>query len=293
MASIQDQVTLRTGVANWLNRSDLTDAQIDDFISIGEARIYDELRVPTLETLNGFSVVAANSSITIPSGFLEVIELKYVQSGTCSVAPSTNTTRALCEAASGTWTDSDKDDDIVLRRIDSRAFNNNKVKNAYTRELGNFLLTDKNGEQSAAGEYTLKFYKADDAIGTYSSTATAATALVAGKYYTIATVGTTNFNAYTDGATHANTAGVIFKASGAGAGTGTAYIETIPWILGTEFETILYAACEVGSSFLGDIEMGQKFNDLASRKIMSLNEKEKRADLKGGIFTHHFSSSAI
>ena len=291
--AIIDQVTLRTGVADWLNRSDLTDAQIDDFVSIGEAKIYDELRVPTLEALNGFSVVAGNSSITIPEGLLEVIELKYVQGGTCSVAPSTNTTRALCEAASGTWTDSDKDDDVVLSRVDSKVFGNNRMKHAYTRELGNFLLTDSAGEQSAAGEYTLKYYKADDPVGTYSSTATAATALVAGKYYTIATVGTTNFNAYTDGATHANTAGVIFKASGAGTGTGTAYIETIPWILGTEFETILYAACEAGSSFLGDIEMGQKFNDLASRKIMSLNEKEKRADLKGGIFTHHFSSSAI
>ncbi len=290
MASIQDQVTLRTGVADWLNRSDLTDAQIDDFISIGEARIYDELRVPILETLNGFSVVAANSSITIPSGFLEVIELKYVQSGTCSVAPSTNTTRALCEAASGTWTDSDKDDDVVLSRIDSKVFGNNRMKHAYTRELGNFLLTDSAGEQSAAGEYTLKYYKADDPVGTYSSTATTAGSFVVGKYYTILTVGNTSFTGI--GAS-ANTVGVVFKATGVGSGTGTAYIETIPWILGTEFETILYAACEAGSSFLGDIEMEQKFNDLASRKIMSLNEKEKRADLKGGIFTHHFSSSAI
>jgi len=290
MASIQDQVTLRTGVADWLNRSDLTDAQIDDFISIGEARIYDELRVPTLETLNGFSVVAANSSITIPSGFLEVIELKYVQSGTCSVAPSTNTTRALCEAASGTWTDSDKDDDIVLKRIDSRAFNNNKVKNAYTRELGNFLLTDKNGEQSAAGEYTLKFYKADDAIGTYSSTATTAGSFVVGKYYTILTVGNTSFTGI--GAS-ANTVGVIFKATGVGSGTGTAYIETIPWILGTEFESILYAACAVGSTFLGDVEMEQKFNELTNNKINALNQKELRASMKGGSFSAQFSTPLL
>jgi len=291
--AIIDQVTLRTGVADWLNRSDLTDAQIDDFVSIGETKIYDELRVPTLEALNGFSVVAGNSSITIPEGLLEVIELKYVQGGTCSVEPSTNTTRALCEAASGTWTDSDKDDDVVLSRIDSKVFGNNRMKHAYTRELGNFLLTDSAGEQSAAGEYTLKYYKADDPVGTYSSTATAATALVAGKYYTIATVGTTNFNSYTDGATHANTAGVIFKASGAGTGTGTAYIETIPWILGTEFESILYAACAVGSTFLGDVEMEQKFNELTNNKINALNQKELRASMKGGSFSAQFSTPLL
>jgi len=288
--AIIDQVTLRTGVADWLNRSDLTDAQIDDFVSIGEAKIYDELRVPTLEALNGFSVVAANSSITIPEGLLEVIELKYVQGGTCSVVPATNTTRALCEAASGTWTDSDKDDDIVLSRVDSKVFGNNRMKHAYTRELGNFLLTDSAGEQSAAGEYTLKYYKADDPVGTYSSTATTAGSFVVGKYYTILTVGNTSFTGI--GAS-ANTVGVIFKATGVGSGTGTAYIETIPWILGTEFESILYAACTVGSTFLGDVEMEQKFNELTNNKINALNQKELRASMKGGSFSAQFSTPLL
>jgi len=291
--AIIDQVTLRTGVADWLNRSDLTDAQLDDFISIGETKLYDELRVPTLEALNGFSVVAGNSSITIPEGLLEPIELKYVQGGTCSVAPSTNTTRALCTAASGTWTDSDKDDDVILSRVDSKVFSNNRMKHAYTRELGNYLLTDNVGDQSAAGEYTLKYYKADDPVGTYSSTATAATALVAGKYYTIATVGTTNFNAFTDGATHANTAGVIFKASGVGTGSGTAYVETIPWILGTEFEVILFASCAVGAIFLGDVEMEQKFNELSNNKVNALNQKEVKASMKGGSFSAQFSTPLL
>ena len=50
MASIQDQVTLRSGIASWLNRSDLTDTELDQFIEIAEARLYEELRVPTLET---------------------------------------------------------------------------------------------------------------------------------------------------------------------------------------------------------------------------------------------------
>jgi hypothetical protein len=288
--AIIDQVTLRTGVADWLNRSDLTDAQLDDFISIGETKLYDELRVPTLEALNGFSVVAGNSSITIPEGLLEPIELKYVQSGTCSVAPSTNTTRALCTAASGTWTDSDKDDDVVLSRVDSKVFGNNKMKHAYTRELGNYLLTDSVGNQSAAGEYTLKYYKADDPVGTYSSTATTAGAFVVGKYYTILTVGNTNFIG--DGAS-ANTVGVIFKATSAGSGTGTANVETIPWILGTEFESILYAACAVGATFLGDVEMEQKFSELTNNKVNALNQKELRASLKGGSFSSQFSTPLL
>ena len=288
--AIIDQVTLRTGVADWLNRSDLTDAQLDDFISIGEARLYEELRVPPLEALNGFSVVAANSSITIPEGLIEPIELKYVQGGTCSVAPSTNTTRALCTAASGTWTDSDKDDDVILSRVDSKVFSNNKMKHAYTRELGNYLLTDSVGDQSAAGEFTLKYYKADDPVGTYSSTATTAGAFVVGKYYTILTLGDTNFVG--DGAS-ANTVGVIFKATNAGSGTGTANVEVIPWILGTEFETILYAACTVGATFLGDVEMEQKFNELTTNKVNSLNQKELRASLKGGSFSAQFSTPLL
>ena len=288
--AIIDQVTLRTGVADWLNRSDLTDSQLDDFISIGEARLYEDLRIPTLETLNGFSVVAGNSSITIPEGLIEPIELKYVQSGTCSVAPSTNTTRALCTAASGTWTDSDKDDDVVLSRVDSKVFGNNKMKHAYTRELGNYLLTDSVGDQSAAGEYTLKYYKADDPVGTYSSTATTAGDFVVGKYYTILTLGDTNFVG--DGAS-ANTVGVIFKATNAGSGTGTANVEVIPWILGTEFESILYAACAVGATFLGDVEMEQKFNELTVNKVNALNQKELRASMKGGSFSAQFSTPLL
>ena len=107
MATIIDQVTLRTGVADWLNRSDLTDAQIDDFVAIGEARIYEDLRVPTLEISQGFSVTATNSSIIVPEGFLEMIELKKDDA-------------------------SDKDEDVVLSRVDSKVFNNNKIKHAYT-----------------------------------------------------------------------------------------------------------------------------------------------------------------
>jgi len=164
------------------------------------------------------------------------------------------------------------------------------MKHAYTRELGNYLLTDSEGKQSAAGEYTLKYYKADDPIGTYSSTATTAGTFVVGKYYTILTLGNTNFVG--DGAA-SNTVGVIFKATNAGSGTGTANVEVIPWILGTEFESILYAACAVGATFLGDVEMEQKFNELTVNKVNALNQKELRASMKGGSFSAQFSTPLL
>ena len=109
MATIIDQVTLRTGVADWLNRSDLTDAQIDDFVSIAEAQIYEELRVPPLEVVQSFSVTSTNSSIIIPAGLIEIIELKLDKA--------------------------DKDDDIVYSRIDSKTFSNHRVAHSYTRSF--------------------------------------------------------------------------------------------------------------------------------------------------------------
>ena len=264
MATIIDQVTLRTGVADWLNRSDLTDNQIDDFVAIGEARLYEELRVPPLEVVQSFSVTSTNSSIIIPAGFIEIIELKLDKT--------------------------DKDDDVILSRVDSKTFSNNNISHAYTRQAGNFLLTDKDGNQEASGTYTMTYYRAEDSIGTYSTTTTTAGSFVVGKYYKIASAGNTTFTGI--GAAN-NNVGTIFKATGAGSGTGTAYVEVIPWILGTEFETILFASAAVGSSFLGDNEMEQKFNELTANKISALNQKEIRASMKGSAFSAQFSTPLL
>lgn len=239
MAAINNQATLRTAVADWLNRNDLSDTLIDSFVEIGEARIYEELRVPTLEALAGFTVT--ESHITLPSGFNELIELRKVGSGSCTISPEIYTNRSSCASIGGIWSDSDRDDDISLRRLDGHTFHNNKIANAFTREIGSLLLTDSQGNRSAKGEYALKYYRSDDAVGTIDK----------------------------DGN------------------------EIVPWILGTEYELVLFAALAAGSIYLGDLEAQQKFDELTARKVMSLNEKTKKADLKGGIFTANFSSSII
>ena len=240
--AITNQATLRTAIADWLNRGDLTNAQIDLFIEMAEAKVYEELRVPPLEALEGFSVAANNSSITIPSGFLELIELRHVQEGSCSVAPTTNTTRALCSAASGSWTDGDKNDDISMRRIDGKVFHNNKVTNAFTRELTSFLLTDSQGEQKASGEYVLKYHKAADPIGTT---------------------------------------------------TGSPAVEVVPWILSSEYETVLYSALAIGSSFLGNAEDEMRYYQMFVDKIGTLNNKAKTAELQGGVFSQMFDADGL
>ena len=90
-----------------------------------------------------------------------------------------------------------------------------------------------------------------------------------------------------------NNVGTIFAATGVGSGTGTAFIEKVPWILGTEFEATLYATCQVASIYLGDVEMEAKFDALTQRKLDALNQKEIRASMKGSAFSAQFSTPLL
>lgn len=60
---------LKTAVASWLNRSDLT-SQIPDFITLGENRIYRELRIRAMET--SLSTAISSGVIAVPNDYIEL-----------------------------------------------------------------------------------------------------------------------------------------------------------------------------------------------------------------------------
>jgi hypothetical protein len=67
--SISTYADLRTSVANWLKRSDMTD-MIPDLIMLGEKRIYRELRIKCMET--ALSDTISGGVIAVPSDYLEL-----------------------------------------------------------------------------------------------------------------------------------------------------------------------------------------------------------------------------
>lgn len=71
MAAITSWATLKTEVAAWLHRANLTD-EIPGFIQFGELRIYRDLRIKQMETALSESIAAG--VVAVPSGY---VELKY------------------------------------------------------------------------------------------------------------------------------------------------------------------------------------------------------------------------
>ncbi len=66
---------LKTSIANYLNRDDLT-SFIPDFIALAESRMNNELRVREMETIDtSITTSAGTQAYTLPTGF---IEAKYV-----------------------------------------------------------------------------------------------------------------------------------------------------------------------------------------------------------------------
>ena len=61
---------LKTGIANWLNRTDLTDEIADDFIKLTEADFNAKLRIRQMEQID--SITIDSETETVPTGFIGV-----------------------------------------------------------------------------------------------------------------------------------------------------------------------------------------------------------------------------
>lgn len=132
--AITNQQTLRDTIADWLNRGDLSDPQIDSFISAGEGKIYDFLRIPPMESKVEVTL-SSTVSLYIPSDFIEAIDLRKVE--------GVNKYK-------------------ILSRTDPRnIFDNTKPSypNSFVRELDEFIITGDTGEIVSSGTYQLKYYR--------------------------------------------------------------------------------------------------------------------------------------
>lgn len=74
--SITTYTELKAAVADWLNRDDISDARLGDFISFGENRIFHELRVPTMERVVLLDTDSTGKAY-IPSDFLEAKDVFF------------------------------------------------------------------------------------------------------------------------------------------------------------------------------------------------------------------------
>lgn len=70
--AITNFTNLKTTIANYLNRDDLT-SYIPDFITLAESRLNNELRVREMETIDtSTTTVSGTQSYDLPTGFIEV-----------------------------------------------------------------------------------------------------------------------------------------------------------------------------------------------------------------------------
>jgi len=98
--ALTNYTTLKTSIANWLNRSDLTDEIADDFIKLTEADFNSKLRVRKMVAKTSFTIDTETEAL--PTGFLQVRDI-YILNGNTKV-PLTYTTPSQMDSTVGTST---------------------------------------------------------------------------------------------------------------------------------------------------------------------------------------------
>lgn len=65
---------LKTSIANYLNRSDLTGV-IPDFITLAESKLNRNLRLRKMQTTTSLTTTSGTATLDLPTDFLEVVQL--------------------------------------------------------------------------------------------------------------------------------------------------------------------------------------------------------------------------
>ena len=68
--ALNTYAALKTAIANWLNRSDLSDEIADDFIKLTEADFNSKLRIRQMEQID--TITIDSETETVPTGFIGV-----------------------------------------------------------------------------------------------------------------------------------------------------------------------------------------------------------------------------
>lgn len=74
--SITTYSELKAALADWLNRDDISDDRLGDFVSFAENRIFHELRIPTMERVVLLDTDSAGKAY-IPADFLEAKDVFF------------------------------------------------------------------------------------------------------------------------------------------------------------------------------------------------------------------------
>lgn len=77
--AISNYSELQTAIANWIDRDDLTD-RIKEFIALGEARIYRDLKIEAMNKGDTIAI-ASNGSIALPSDYIHLRNATVLLSG--------------------------------------------------------------------------------------------------------------------------------------------------------------------------------------------------------------------
>ena len=78
--AISTYTELKTAIANWLNRTDLTSEISDDFIKLTESDLNAKLRIRQMEQVD--SITIDSETETVPSGFIAVRSFYILSGGT-------------------------------------------------------------------------------------------------------------------------------------------------------------------------------------------------------------------